>query len=429
MKQALLGLWLLGAEAAKLRKEDEADASCASFQCSLEQGWVPKPDHYSLKGDTPEECCKPTCRRFTCGSGYKSHPDYFDNVASSNLECCDRLCSGVACNATSAVPASKRNVTGATAEECCEPLCSQHRCVGSWAMDPLKNRQAGNSDEECCMPSCAALVCDLSKGYQYVLDRHDRAQPQTSPMDFCCEKTCAFYQDKCGEGKGVDTADKIKMATTATDTDFRGKCCEPRCSGVTCPAGHRHDPTYSSYLVSKVPAGSGCCQPTCKSFKCSAGWANNPDVDDFVSTSLTNSDCCSPTCAQHVCGKGWYNSTDAAKLSKVGSSDALCCEPSCKGFTCPAGLGLVPSAAEISGPSEAKCCESLLCQEFRTERTEVEHCNGVDEEKCDVTYDVHAVNQTSAQRSNFTAAPCKWSADLKLCRMDDDFALTNCDPL
>eukprot|EP00435_Cladocopium_sp_Y103_P061931 s1426_g23.t1 len=150
--------------------------------------------------------------------GTKAHPDYFDNVASSNFECCDQLCSSVACDKGYG--------------ECCKPLCSKHVCMGSWATDPTKKNQAGSSNEECCTPSCAALTCDSSKGYKYRLERHDRAQPAKNPEDFCCETTCAFFKDQCGRGQGMDEADEVKMKQSATATDFRGKCCEPVCSGV-----------------------------------------------------------------------------------------------------------------------------------------------------------------------------------------------------
>eukprot|EP00435_Cladocopium_sp_Y103_P066482 s1426_g28.t1 len=91
MKQVgLLGLALLGlcAQAAKLHLEAgwghgsmeiswlrinnlSKEIECDSFQCDLEKGWSPKPDHFKLQGSTNAQCCRPTCRRWKCGHGYK----------------------------------------------------------------------------------------------------------------------------------------------------------------------------------------------------------------------------------------------------------------------------------------------------------------------------------------------------------------------
>lgn len=417
MKQVGLGLALLGlcAQAAKLHLE--VQGSCDSFQCDLEKGWSPKPEHFKVQGSTNEQCCRPTCRRWKCGHGYKAHPDYFDNVASSNLECCDQLCSSVACNKSYGVPLSKRDALGSTQQECCKPLCSKHVCMGSWATDPKKKNQAGSSNEECCTPSCAALACDSSKGYKYRLERHDRAQPAKNPEDFCCETTCAFFKDQCGRGQGMDEADEVKMKQSATATDFRGKCCEPVCSGVTCPAGYLHHPTKTSYLVSKA---HGCCLPTCKAFKCSPGWVKNSVAEPFVSASLRDKDCCLETCALHNCGAGWFNSTQKSKLSKVAASDKACCDSSCQGYQCPAGQVLRSGAMNISSLNADACCESKLCLELRAKK-QVKHCNSVSEEaECNKSYDVHEVKRSSA-------AACAWHAELKLCRMDEKTVLTGCD--
>ncbi|CAE7208160.1 PCMTD1, partial [Symbiodinium pilosum] len=288
-----------------------------------------------------------------------ANPEYLDNVASNDRECCDQLCSTVQCNATHAVPTEKKDKVGASPEECCEPKCSQHACFGSWATDESKLDKAGQSDEQCCTPSCAAFVCDKSEGFQYVAERHDKAQPVENPKDFCCQKTCGFYKDRCEENHGVDTMDKVKMATAATDANFKDKCCEPKCSSVTCEAKHHHDPTYLDYLISKVPVGSSCCIPTCAAYSCSKGWTSNPAVANFVSAGLTDEECCLPTCALHKCGKGWFNSTNQGKLMKVSKSDAKCCEPSCKEskeFQCRAGFAQRPSAETTPATGHDTCC-------------------------------------------------------------------------
>lgn len=416
LKVDLLGLAFgLCAQAAKLY--EVAVPSCDSFQCDLDKGWSPRPNHFKIKGNSKEECCIPTCRQWTCGHGFKAHPDYYDNVASSNIECCDRLCSSVACNASSAVPMSKKNTLGSTPEECCTPLCSKHLCVGSWVMDPLRNHQAGSSNEECCTVSCAALTCDSSNGLKVIAERNDRAQPKKNPEDFCCEKTCAYFKDQCGEGLGMDISNELKMAQTAEANNFHGKCCEPFCSGMKCPAGHVLNPTKAAYLVSKVNAG-GCCLPTCETFKCSAGWVKNPATANFVAASLRDKDCCLATCAKHACGAGWFNSTDPIQLSKVRSSDSACCKPSCNKFQCPEGSALKPSAANISMLSASSCCESSLCGALRS-KNKVQYCNSVsDEVACNASYDV--------QSNRSSIAPCAWSSTYKICRMNETSVL-KCD--
>jgi len=439
MKQVLsiAALLLFRPEAWKLRHDEEApeggslrrnEESCSTNPCYLKDGWAPKPDFEKLKGSNNQDCCRPTCRRWDCRSGYKANPDYLDNVASNDRECCDRLCSTVQCNATHTVPDEKKDKLGASAEECCVPKCSEHTCFGSWATNASKLNQAGSSDEECCTPSCAAFACDSSKGFRYVADRHDAPQPVTNARDFCCEKTCGFYVDECGEKSGVDVSDKVKMATVVTDENFKDKCCEPTCSSVTCKTKHHHDPTYLDYLVSKVPVGSSCCIPTCAAYSCTEGWTSNPAVANFVSAGLTNEDCCLTTCALHKCGAGWFNSTDNGKLRKVSSSDSECCEPSCKEFQCRAGFARRPSAETTPATGPEACCESLMCADFRDNKEEAIYCNNVtDEAKCNKSYDVHELNQSTA--SNFSAAPCSWNAEVGLCRMDDAYTLTNCDPL
>lgn len=234
--------------------------------------------------------------------------------------------------------------------------------------------------------------------------------------------------DECGEKSGVDVSDKVKMATVVTDKNFKDKCCEPTCSSVTCKARHHHDPTYLDYLVSKVPVGSSCCIPTCAAYSCTEGWTSNPAVANFVSAGLTNEDCCLPTCALHKCGAGWFNSTDKGKLREVSSSDSVCCEPSCKEFQCRAGFARRPSAETTPATGPEACCESLMCADFRDNKEEVIYCNNAtDEVKCNKSYDVHELNQSTA--SNFSAAPCGWNAGIGLCQMNDDYTLTNCDPL
>ncbi|CAK9108470.1 unnamed protein product [Durusdinium trenchii] len=394
MKQVLqVRLLVLLSSLAKAAKLHQEAVSCDSFQCNLEQGWAPRPNRSTLPGNSIEKCCRPTCKRWTCSKGYKAHPDYYNNVASSNSACCDRLCSTVPCNASFGVPTRMRNVPGKTHEECCKPLCSQHLCFGSWAPDPRKAHQAGSSNEECCTASCAALACDASKGYKYFLERYERAQPAKNPTDFCCQKTCPFYQEHCGEGRGMNLADESKMSMTVTERDFQNKCCEPKCSSVKCQAGYILDPTFLNYLVSKIAHGSeGCCLPTCKAFECPAGWMKYHEADNFVSPYLTKDDCCLPTCAVHKCGKGWFTSTVPTKLAKVSRSDRTCCEPSCAAAGCAAGLVLKPNAFNIS--SGSTCCEPEMCQELRSKRQQVKYCNSVAEEaKCNMSYDVHDVNR------------------------------------
>jgi len=427
-----ISLPLVATKAWKLVKDGEVDDllsldSCSTHPCLLEDGWAPKPDFHKITGKTNHECCRPTCRRWTCGKGYKKHADYLDNVASNDRECCDKLCSAVQCNATHTVPESKMQTLGALAEECCEPKCSQHSCFGSWATDPSKLNQAGKTNEACCLPSCAAYVCHKSEGFQHVPGRHDAPQPATDAQSYCCEKTCGFYKDQCGEHMGVDVSDKVKMATAVTDSNFKAKCCEPKCSSVTCKAKHYYDPTYRDYLLSKVPVGSNCCIGTCETYSCSTGWVSNPDVANFVLANLRNEDCCLPTCALHNCGEGWFNSTNKGKLMKVSSSNSVCCETSCKDFKCPKGSSRRPSAKTISATGSAACCEPHLCADFRENKDEVEFCNAVkDEATCKKSYDVLDASRSTARKGSI--APCTWNAEMSLC-VDDSHKLTSCDPL
>eukprot|EP00439_Symbiodinium_sp_Y106_P020658 s4490_g2.t1 len=80
------------------------------------------------------------------------------------------------------------------------------------------------------------------------------------------------------------------------------------------------------------------------------------------------------------------------------------------------------------GCAQACPAESLMCADFRDNKEEAIYCNNVtDEAKCNKSYDVHELNESTA--SNFSAAPCSWNAEVGLCRMDDAYTLTNCDPL
>eukprot|EP00434_Breviolum_minutum_P019398 symbB.v1.2.017104.t1/scaffold1326.1/size125234/5 len=212
----------------------------------------------------------------------------------------------------------------------------------------------------------------------------------------------------------MDISNELKMAQTAEANNFHGKCCEPFCSGMKCPAGHVLNPTKAAYLVSKVNAG-GCCLPTCETFKCSAGWVKNPATANFVAASLRDIDCCLATCAKHACGAGWFNSTDPIQLSKVRSSDSACCKPSCNKFQCPEGSALKPSAANISMLSASSCCESSLCGALRS-KNKVQYCNSVsDEVACNASYDV--------QSNRSSIAPCAWSSTYKICRMNETSVL------
>eukprot|EP00440_Ansanella_granifera_P067351 gb/GFBE01073050.1/.p1 GENE.gb/GFBE01073050.1/~~gb/GFBE01073050.1/.p1 ORF type:complete len:445 (+),score=118.56 gb/GFBE01073050.1/:1-1335(+) len=405
------------------------EPSCNKFICS--EGWAPKPDHHLIEGDSDKECCEKTCKLWKCGKGFKAHEDYANNIGSSDEKCCDKTCSIFSCDENFGVPDSKKDMVGTKHEECCEQTCgaiASRKCFGSSAPDPEKMSIVPENPKDCCTPSCATASCEASDGLIFDITHHTEPKPSKNAEDFCCERTCLYYDGKCPKNFMMDKSDKEKMAQTVNDDTFEEKCCHERCHEGICEANYVVDPTYQTYFVKDTPYG--CCIPTCEAHICSDGWVKNDAAKNFFASSLSDGDCCEKTCALYECGPGWFNSINETKLEKVAQQDGVCCEPSCEQFICPDGTSLRPSASEIQKLGADSCCEPELCVTLRENRTVIEgdeHCNSIsDEEKCDKYYDHYESDKVD---SGFVVVPCYWNSSLTLCRMHDENALPDCSPM
>eukprot|EP00930_Biecheleria_cincta_P035986 TRINITY_DN24710_c0_g1_i1.p1 TRINITY_DN24710_c0_g1~~TRINITY_DN24710_c0_g1_i1.p1 ORF type:complete len:446 (+),score=86.28 TRINITY_DN24710_c0_g1_i1:93-1430(+) len=412
-----------------LAAEKKDASACSSHVCS--DGYHPKANYDNITGDaTDANCCNPTCRRWTCTSGYKAHPEYASNIGASNAECCDKTCSLVTCREGTGVSASKANEAGVTEEACCTPTCRFHSCIGNWAQDLSKKDYASDKDEDCCQQSCLAVECKSELGLMHHPDRTDKAGTTTA---FCCRKTCSYYAGQCPADTGLPKEKMKKLVSSTSTSGALAECCDAKCSGHTCAAGYTLTPVKSDEFVSK--AVPGCCEKTCKAHDCSAGFVKVPANDNL--TQPSDMTCCAPSCKFWACPSGYFNSTDSTKLSGVDRSHDNCCEKSCEGYSCSAGTTLRPSPSSIPRMGDdinAACCESTVCKELREERTPTSvqagtstaglDCNDFSDpdQNCSSKYKLFNISGA------LTAVPCIMS-NLSLCKMDDSRVVTECSDL
>eukprot|EP00930_Biecheleria_cincta_P086452 TRINITY_DN75732_c0_g1_i1.p1 TRINITY_DN75732_c0_g1~~TRINITY_DN75732_c0_g1_i1.p1 ORF type:complete len:457 (+),score=77.17 TRINITY_DN75732_c0_g1_i1:95-1465(+) len=405
--------------------------ACSSHVCS--DGFSPKTNFDNITGSaTDGNCCNPTCRRWTCGKGFKSDASYASNVGASDEECCDKTCTVFqGCDEGTGVPESKMDVSGITKEVCCAPKCTSHSCIGEWTQDLSKSDVVADSDAECCQQSCTAVKCSADSGLISHPDRLDQAGKTTS---YCCQKTCTYYASSCPANTGVLPEKLLQVVPAGSSTsDAVGQCCAAKCSGHTCAAGYVLKPGQLNEFVSK--AFTGCCEKTCAAHTCSTGLKKAADKDNH--TQPSDAACCDKTCELYACPSGWFNSTDSTKLSSVNRSNANCCEMSCAGYTCASGMTLRSSAGTIPrvGDAETTCCEAALCEDLRSKytptsaaqagsSTEGADCNdfsGMD--NCTTKYKMFNISGT------ITAVPCIVDPVLNICKMDDSRVVTGCSDL
>lgn len=413
-----------------LAAKKKVTSACSSHICS--DGYHPKANYETVTGAaTDANCCNPTCRRWTCTSGYKAHPEYAGNVGASNAECCDKTCSlFTSCRAGTGVSASKAEAAGITEDACCSPTCKFHSCIGNWAQDLSKINNVSDTDEDCCQKSCLTVECKSERGFVHHPDRTDKAGTTT---DFCCQKMCSYYANQCPANTGIPTEKMEKRVSSTSTSGALGECCDVKCSGHTCASGYVLTPGKSDEFVSK--AVPGCCEKTCKAHECSAGYVKITAND--AQTEPSDMTCCAPTCKFWACPAGYFNSTSSAKLSMVNRSNDNCCEHSCRGYSCSEGMTLRPSPESIpraGADINSACCESAVCKELREDRTPTSvqagsstaglDCNDFSDpdENCSSKYKLFNISGA------LTAVPCIMS-NVSLCKMDDSRVVTECSDL
>jgi len=316
------------------------DALCHDWSCG--KGYAAKIGHHEIAGKSNSECCDKTCELFMCGPGYVENEAYHSNVAQSNQQCCDQACSTeVECAEGWSLIPEKLGKPGKGAEDCCAPSCARYSCPADYKLKVDAGKIFANDTEKCCTPMCGAFQCP--KGYkpdpsqkdvlgstpeeccmqECALFDHlcpkDTGVPPESRCKLgrstkqCCEKKCSLHRCSAGFALNKSSLDEFG------DTDKA--CCMPTCAVFDCPL----DDGWVNASLKSGKVGSDpetCCAPACSRYNCSAGWVSDPKAEDKAETGDLG--CCAQTCMLHNCTAGVKKPNIS---SAVGSSDQECCEP------------------------------------------------------------------------------------------------------
>lgn len=269
-------------------------------------------------------CCLPTCEHFInnggpgCNSaefankgwtpitplGASCSTDPETNKFSCNYnECCERTC------------ANYIESTVTTEEGETFNVCSKTNLVPNTAHSATKCN-AGCNEENCCEHTCRSTYTCVGLGVAYQGGKEFAkcsANGGECTVDFCCETTCAAFQESdCDVGYIKDsTKDVVACAPrtgaksgTVSDCDTM-QCCKPTCESFTCSNGYvRKDVTPSALICEGGQCTADtCCDTTCETYfglPAQCGKYEKP-IENAVDIKCKHGEECAKKCCMSTC--------------------------------------------------------------------------------------------------------------------------------
>lgn len=142
---------------------------------------------------TESICCEKQCKAHTCGFGWTANTRLDDEFGETDEDCCIATCAQFECKLEEgwANWTAAQDVVGSNETMCCLPTCQQWECLAneSWLTNSAKIQVAGSSNEACCDRACSGFTC--SKSDEQLIKAAGSTKGTTDAV--CCEKKMCEY--------------------------------------------------------------------------------------------------------------------------------------------------------------------------------------------------------------------------------------------